>query len=110
MTGNEYQKLASRTINQKLDDISIRTHALFGMCSEIGEIHGIHQKEYQGHPVEGEHLKKEVGDLLWFVAEYCTANNWELEEIMKQNIVKLIARFPNGFDPEKSLHRKKGDI
>ena len=57
-----------------------------------------------------EHRKKELGDLLWFVAEYCTANGWELSEIAEMNIAKLIERFPDGFDIEHSLHRKAGDI
>ena len=56
------------------------------------------------------HAKKELGDLLWFIAEWCTANNIDLEEIMELNLVKLRERYPNGFDVEKSLHRKDGDI
>lgn len=110
MTGNEYQKLAARTINVKLQPIEQEMHALHGMVSEVGELHGIYQKEYQGHKVDEKHLKKECGDLLWFIAEYCTANGWELEEIMQTNIEKLMARFPDGFETAKSLHRAAGDI
>ena len=110
MTGNEYQQLASRTINQALTTYGKRQHALFGMASEIGELHGIYQKAYQGHELDGRHLAKEVGDLLWFIAEYCTANGWKLDDIMQLNIDKLKARYPEGFDPEHSLHRAEGDI
>lgn len=110
MLANEYQKLAARTMNGKLQPIEQEMHALHGMISEIGEIHGIYQKEYQGHKIDEKHLKKEVGDLLWFIAEYCTANGWELEEIMQLNIDKLKARFPDGFEEDKSLHRAAGDI
>lgn len=110
MTGNEYQQLASRTINQELTTGQKRQHALFGMASEIGELYGIFQKRYQGHKVEPEHIKKELGDLLWFVAEYCTANGWNLEDVMRMNIDKLRARYPEGFGAEHSLHRKEGDI
>jgi len=110
MTGNEYQVLAARTINHDLSMIQKEHHALHGMVSEIGEIHGIYQKIYQGHEVVDEHLKKEVGDLLWFIAEYCTAFGWKLEGIMQMNIDKLKARFPEGFEAEKSLHRAEGDI
>ena len=80
------------------------------MSSEIGEIHGIYQKSYQGHKIEEEHLEKEVGDLLWFIAEFCTAYGWDLEDVMKKNIDKLKARYPEGFDAEHSLHRAEGDI
>lgn len=111
MTGNEYQKLAERTMdldNRELSDCEY--HALHGMVGEIGELHSIYQKVYQGHEFNEEHAKKELGDLLWFIAEYCTAHQWNLEDVMQLNIDKLIARYPDGFDVEHSLHRKKGDI
>lgn len=110
MRGNEYQKLAARTINKDLSESQVEMHALHGMVGEIGEIHSLYQKVYQGHGQEEAHLKKECGDLLWFIAEYCTANGWELEEIMQLNIDKLKARFPEGFEADKSIHRKAGDI
>lgn len=110
MTLNEYQKLAARTISDKLNATNQIDHALHGMVSEIGEIHGIYQKMYQGHDLDLEHKKKELGDLLWFIAEYCTANGWELDEIGQMNIDKLKKRYPTGFSAEKSLHRAEGDI
>ena len=110
MRANEYQKLAARTINKTLSTGQARNHALHGMVGEIGEIHSLYQKVYQGHDITDDHLKKEVGDLLWFIAEYCSANGWDLAEIMQMNIDKLKARFPEGFEVDKSLHRKEGDI
>jgi len=110
MKGNEYQKLASRTINQDLDRVGKEYHVLHGMVGEIGELHSIYQKMYQGHLLDPEHAKKELGDLLWFIAEYCTAVGWDLEDVMQMNIDKLKARYPEGFDAEHSLHRKEGDI
>lgn len=110
MTGSEYQLQAARTINLTLADWEIRNHALFGMSSEVGELHGIYQKNFQGHKPTEEHLKKEVGDLLWFIAEYCTIMGWCLSDIMQLNIDKLKARYPDGFDTERSTHRKEGDI
>ena len=111
MTGNEYQKLASRTIPDDFTETDKEYHALHGMVGEIGELHSIYQKTYQGHTEIGyEHYKKELGDLLWFIAEYCTAFDWNLEDIMQMNIDKLKARYPDGFDVEHSLHRAEGDI
>lgn len=110
MTGNEYQLLASRTMDSNMNEVQIERHALHGMVGEIGELHSIYQKIYQGHRFDEEHAKKELGDLLWFVAEYCTANNWMLEDVMQLNIDKLKTRYPNGFEKEKSLHRAEGDI
>lgn len=110
MTGNEYQKLAARTINQDLSNKEKVYHALHGMVGEIGEVHSLYQKIYQGHDLEREHEQKELGDLLWFIAEYCTAKGWDLEYIMWLNIEKLRARYPEGFDADHSLHRAEGDI
>ncbi len=107
---NEYQRLAQRTMDNNRNMEATTLHALHGMVGEIGEIHSIYQKFYQGHPIEEEHLKKEVGDLLWFIAEYCTIHGWSLNEVAILNIEKLKARYPEGFDAEHSLHRKEGDI
>ena len=110
MQMNEYQKAAARTMNQKLYPEQQANHALHGMTGEIGEIHGIYQKSYQGHVIDPAHLKKELGDLLWFISEYCTAMGWTLEDVAQMNIDKLKARYPEGFSEDKSLHRKEGDI
>ena len=107
---NKYQELASRTINWNLSESDLEHHALHGMVGEIGEIHSLYQKVYQGHEIDKEHLKKEIGDLQCFIAEFCTANGWSLEEICDLNIEKLKARYPEGFDEDKSLHRCEGDI
>lgn len=110
LTGNKYQELAARTINNNLSKEAQALHALHGMPGEVGELHSIYQKVYQGHDFDAEHAKKEVGDLLWFVAEYCTANDWGLEDVMQLNIDKLKARYPEGFDVDRSLVRAEGDI
>ena len=110
MNINEYQQLAARTINTSLKYNEQGKHALHGMVSEIGELHGIYQKCYQGHSFDEDHAKKELGDLMWFIAEYCTAHNWKLEDICQMNIDKLMNRYPSGFDSGRSLHREAGDI
>jgi len=110
MTGNEYQHLAARTIGANMNAVKQEKHALHGMVGEIGELHSLYQKKYQGHAFDEEHAKKELGDLLWFVAEYCTSMGWTLEDVMQLNIDKLIARYPEGFQAERSLHRAVGDI
>lgn len=103
---NEYQRLAARTINHELGKEDQMAHALHGMVGEIGEIHSIYQKRYQGHEIDEVELQKETGDLLWFIAEFCTANGWSLADIANQNIAKLVLRYPEGFEAERSLHRE----
>lgn len=112
MTPNEYQKLAMRTCNLLYDDWhnDMVCHAVFGLTSEAGEVAGLFQKWYQGHELDEEHLMKEIGDCLWMIAELCTAIGVSLEDVMQLNIDKLRARYPDGFDTEKSLHRAEGDV
>lgn len=105
-----YQKTAARTINKDLYPEEIEMHALHGMAGEIGELHSLYQKSFQGHKFDEEHAKKELGDLLWFIAEYCTVMNWDLADVMLTNLGKLAARFPDGFEAEKSLNRDPKDI
>lgn len=110
MTVYEYQGLAARTVNKELTNRDLREHALHGIAAECGEVHGLYQKVYQGHEIDYDHVKKEVGDLLWFIAELCTAYAWSMEDIAKQNIEKLKARYPEGFSVDNSLHRAQGDV
>lgn len=106
-----YQKDAMRTRSiPPYDTGAMLSHAVFGLCSEAGEVAGIFQKVYQGHDVNTEHLKKELGDVLWMVAEACDACGFSMSEVMAANIEKLQKRYPEGFDSEHSLHRAEGDI
>lgn len=107
---NLYQKLAARTINKDLDYESMEMHALHGIVGEIGELHSLYQKGYQGYEFDYNHAMKELGDLLWFIAEYCTSKGWNLSDVMDENINKLYKRYPEGFDSDHSLNRANGDI
>ena len=111
MTGIEYQNLSMRTCSNPYDRPNDRmNHAVSGLTSEAGEVAGIMQKVYQGHPFDVEHVKKELGDCLWMIAEACEALGFSMDDVMQLNIDKLKARYPEGFTAEKSLHRKPGDV
>ena len=110
MTGNEYQKLAMRTCSVIDDEKEMLYHGVFGLNSEAGEVAGILQKTYQGHCMNEEHVKKELGDCLWMIAEICESFGFGMDEVMQLNIDKLKERYPEGFDAEHSLNRKEGDI
>lgn len=105
MTGDEYQILAGRTINNNLTFTGQEHHAMYGMCGEIGGLHSLYQRVYQGHKFEEEQAKKKLGGLLWFIAEYCTAMHWRLDDITASNIEKLRDRYPDRFDDWYRLHR-----
>ena len=108
---NEYQKLAMQTLNPELEKREVLINSVMGLCGESGEAIDIVKKWLaQGHELDKEHLKKELGDIAWYLAEAATALDTSLDEILQANIDKLQKRYPKGFDKEKSLIRLKGDI
>lgn len=114
MTPNEYQELAMRTKPKNFVPYSLLINSAMGLSGEAGEFTDILKKiEYQGHEYDyqaKEHLKKELGDILWYVALACDSLGTSMETIMETNIDKLASRYPDGFDSYHSTHRKDGDI
>lgn len=101
----EYQEQAKRTLPDMtlLDGI---TNAALGLSGEAGECADMIKKaRYHGHPLEVTDLILELGDVLWYVAAAATAIGFPLEEVARRNIEKLQKRYPDGFDPERSIHR-----
>jgi NTP pyrophosphatase (non-canonical NTP hydrolase) len=111
MNINEYQKLAMRTINPKLDKRDMLINSVMGLCGESGEAIDIVKKWFaHGHELDKEHLAKELGDIAWYLAEAATALDLNLEDIFQANIEKLKKRYPEGFEKEKSINRSNDDI
>ena len=82
-----------------------------GLAGESGELLDLVKKWcFHDKSVDIDHAKKELGDVMWYVAMICHAMRWDLDEIMRLNIDKLKARYPEGFDTEKSNHRATGDV
>lgn len=103
---NEYQVEALRTAGEP--DIM---NGVLGLCGESGECADIVKKHvFQGHRLDPEHLAKELGDVAWYLAVSAYAIGFDLETIFKMNVSKLRSRYPDGFDPELSQHRKEGNI
>ena len=115
MTPNEYQHNAMRTasgISMSCPE-NLLLQGVMGMSGESGEALDIVKKiMFQGHPLNEatkEHLIRELGDVLWYVATTAEALNVPLETVMQTNIDKLRARYPMAFDAERSQHREEGD-
>ena len=107
MTINEYQKLAMTTLNPELSKRDVLLNSVMGLCGESGEAIDLVKKHMMhGHDFNHEAFAKELGDIAWYLAEAATAIDMDLEEILRMNIDKLKKRYPDGFDPEKSIHRK----
>lgn len=106
MTINEYQTLAMRTLNPALDKRDVLINGVMGLCGESGEAIDIVKKHLaQGHDLDREALIKELGDVAWYLAETAYALDVSLEEVLERNVAKLRARYPDGFDTEKSANR-----
>ena len=89
--------------------------AAVGMSAEAGEFTEVIKKMiFQGKPVNEEnlfHLKRELGDIMWYVAQACMGLNVSFNEIVEMNVEKLEARYPGGsFDVHYSENRKEGDL
>ena len=106
----EYQSAARRTQNPDLTPRERLEHATWLLAAEVGEVLGLHQKKHQGHILNYVELRKEIGDVLWGLAELCDVYKFDMGMIAEENIAKLKRRFPDGFDVEHSLHRQEGDV
>ena len=86
-----------------------------GINSEGGEIMEIVKKlMFQGKPWNDEtiyHIKRELGDVMWYVTQCLLALDVSLDEIIAMNVEKLESRYPGGeFDPWYSENRQEGDL
>ena len=86
-----------------------------GINAEGGEVMEIVKKLiFQGKPWSDEtiyHLKRELGDVMWYVMQCLLALDSSMDEIVGMNVEKLKARYPGGeFDPFYSENRQEGDL
>ena len=103
---------------QKGDDgipINRLITAALGMSAESGEFTEVVKKiVFQGKPYTEEnrfHMKRELGDVMWYVAQACMSLDTTIDEIIEMNVEKLQARYPGGeFDVHYSENRKEGDV
>jgi len=89
--------------------------ASVGMCAEAGEFTEVVKKIiFQGKPVNEDnlfHLKRELGDIMWYVMQACMGLGVSLDEVVEMNVEKLLSRYPEGaFDVHFSENRKQGDV
>jgi NTP pyrophosphatase (non-canonical NTP hydrolase) len=96
-------------------DVPRLVTAAFGMSAEAGEFTEVVKKILlQGKPYSEEnafHLKRELGDICWYLAQACMALDTTFEEVLQMNYEKLSARYPEGtFDVYRSENRVEGDL
>ena len=88
--------------------------ASIGLSGEVGEFNDIVKKcVFQGKEMDEDvvtHLKSELGDVMWYVAQGCLALGTNIEELIDINTAKLKDRYPGGFDEFRSENRDGDDI
>ena len=89
--------------------------AALGLTAESGEFTEVVKKIiFQGKPYNEDnvfHMKRELGDIMWYLAQACMGLNISLDDIIEMNVDKLKSRYPGGeFDVHYSENRVEGDL
>ena len=114
----DYAALLTRMNKLELEDdcnLPQLLTAALGLTAESGEFSEVVKKIIlQGKPYNEDnvfHMKRELGDICWYIAQACMALDTTFDEIIEMNVEKLKARYPGGeFDVHKSENRKEGDL
>ena len=113
----EYPALSSRLTELEANGANVTQllTAALGLTAESGEFTEVVKKiVFQGKPYSEEnvfHMKRELGNICWYLAQACMALDTTFDEVIEMNVDKLEARYPGGsFDVHYSENRKEGDL
>lgn len=125
MNNKKYIELAMRTndgqsknrLMNSLEDNTLTVDlgevvmGCLGLSGEVGELNDMVKKFiFHGTMMDSEHFKKELGDIMWYIALICYACGYDLDDILQLNVDKLKARYPEGFSEYLANHRQEGDV
>jgi NTP pyrophosphatase (non-canonical NTP hydrolase) len=97
---NEYQKLCKLTAKKfETPEKEILTWGL-GIAGEAGDVASCIKKTFAHDNDQRAGIRENIGDSLWYAAMICNFFNWDMQEILEENIKKLKVRYPNGFTIE----------
>ena len=110
MNFKQYQEKSRRTMHPKATDMLrsciLLSNYCMGLSGEAGEVVDYMKKVlHHGHEFDKGKLKKELGDVLWYLSAICSETNINLEDVAMGNVEKLKSRYPNGFDRNDSVNR-----
>ena len=114
----DYAALLTRMNKLELEDdcnLPQLLTAALGLTAESGEFSEVVKKIIlQGKPYNEDnvfHMKRELGDICWYIAQACMALDTTFDEIIEMNVDKLKKRYPGGeFNVHQSENRKAGDL
>lgn len=98
MTFDEYMKETRRTRVSADIEEEILNGAL-GLAGEAGEVVEMIKKwRFHGLSLDNALLRKELGDVLWYLSRLADATQGEFDGVAADNIKKLEKRYPRGFE------------
>jgi len=98
ITFDVYQGMCARTFPVEMP----RELAVIGLCGEVGEVAELIKKHlYHGKSLDKDMLAKEIGDVLWYLNYCASVFGLSMNDIAQKNVEKLMARYPNGFEPQR---------
>lgn len=105
---NQYQRAALRTAAKFKANARGFSMGAMGLSGEAGEVTDLLKKVlFHKHKLDPDKLKKELGDVLWYLAFLAHIGGMTLSEVATANVEKLRGRYPKGFDPKRSRERTK---
>ncbi len=114
MDADRYQQLAARTLIDSPDFAITDAQVMLvwnatGLAGETGEVvDHIKKGIFHQRGIDRETVKRELGDVAWYLAALCTCLGLTMSEVMQTNVDKLRARYPDGYSPERSTVREGG--
>lgn len=94
-----------------IPDVGGVLNGCLGLAGEAGETLDMIKKwVFHEKDLDMEHFKKELGDVMWYVAMICKSMEIDMDEVLQMNVDKLKARYPEGFDVERANNRAEGDV
>lgn len=98
----KYQQFCSSTSKEFDSKNSEIANWGLGVAGEAGDIAGCIKKTIFHNNDQIQGIRENIGDTMWYIAMICNFYNWNLEDILEENMNKLKQRYPNGFDEQKA--------
>lgn len=101
-----YQSKTKRTLANLPTSFDNEMHMALGLVTEAGEFADVYKKALAyKKPIDYINLKEELGDMLWYISNFCNIMNWDMSDIMETNIKKLETRYPEKFTEDLAINR-----
>ena len=105
----DYQRLCRATAKKFKNKNTELVNWGLGVSGEAGDLAGCIKKTVFHNNNQAQGIMENIGDTMWYIAMICNCLGWDLEDVLRENIIKLKKRYPQGFD-EKRAKRNNSRI